>query len=162
MKQLGAVTVRLSRFMRAIGAFTLAGMMLITVVDVILRYLGRPFMGTYEIVSLCGAIVIGCAMPQTTLQDGHVKVDFLVGGTSGAVKLLLVFTTKFLGMGLFCLLGYGLMSKATELVKAGEVSLTIHIPLYPVCYGLGICCFVESLALAHLLLKELPGRGSRE
>ncbi len=47
------------------------------VADVILREFKMPIVGTYEIVSLLGAIVIGFAIPQTSLERGHVLMDFL-------------------------------------------------------------------------------------
>ena len=162
MKGLMSLAVRVSGVMRGIGAAALAGMMFLTVVDVILRYVGRPFMGTYEIVSLAGAVVIGFAVPQTTLEDGNVKVDFLVEAASGAIKRGLIVGTRLLGVALFCMLGYGLVAKATEVLKAGEVSLTLHIPFYPVAYGLGICSFVEAAVLLFLLFEALQEGGPSE
>ena len=66
-----------SRVFGTIAGWTLVGMMLLTAADVILRAFRRPILGTYEIVSLLGAIVIAFAMPQTTLQEGHVSVEIV-------------------------------------------------------------------------------------
>ena len=61
-----------------IGGVVLVFMMLLTVADVILRYIGRPILGTYELVSLAGAVVIGCAMPHTSWGNIHVTVDMML------------------------------------------------------------------------------------
>jgi TRAP-type C4-dicarboxylate transport system permease small subunit len=153
---------RLSWFFDVIGAAVLSGMMFLTVTDVTMRYLGRPFMGTYELVSMAGAIVIGFSIPQTSMQNGHVMVEVLVEGASEKIKKILLVVTKLMGIALFLLLGYALMVKARELYGAQEVSLTLRIPVYPVCFGLGVCSFVEGFVLTALLLKGLVERRPNE
>ena len=60
--------------------------MLITVVDVILRFFSKPITGTYELVFLGGAVVIGCAIPRTSWEGGHVNVDFAIEYLPGMFK----------------------------------------------------------------------------
>ncbi len=49
--------------------------MLLTVADVVLRLLGRPIVGTYELVALGGAVAIGLSLPLTSWVRGHIYVD---------------------------------------------------------------------------------------
>ena len=79
MSTFNVIIKGLSRFMYWIAGAALTGIMFLTVADVFLRYLKMPILGTYEIVSLLGAIVIGFAIPQTTIDRGHVLMDFLTG-----------------------------------------------------------------------------------
>ena len=39
-----------------------------------------------------------------------------------------------------------------RLYQQGEVSLTIHIPLYPVVFSVGISCLLSSLVVLEQLL----------
>ncbi len=78
MQGLHAVILRISKVMDVVGGVVLSLMMLITVADVILRFFGKPITGTYELVFLAGAVVIGCAIPQTSWQEVHVNVDFVL------------------------------------------------------------------------------------
>jgi len=50
------------RFLNIIAGISLTFLMLLTVMDVILRTLRRPIVGTYELVAFSGAGVIGCAV----------------------------------------------------------------------------------------------------
>ena len=77
MKTIVSIIHGLSRLMYWIAGLALAGIVFLTVADVILREFKLPIVGTYEIVSLLGAIVIGFAIPQTSLERGHVLMDFL-------------------------------------------------------------------------------------
>ena len=65
-----------------IAGTALTGIMFLTVADVFLRLFKRPILGTYEIVSLLGAVVIGFAIPQTSIDRGQVLMDFLTGRLS--------------------------------------------------------------------------------
>ena len=67
-----------SRFLNVIAGIALTFMMSLTVADVILRYFKRPIVGTYELVALSGAVVIGFSLPFTSCQRGHIFVDFLL------------------------------------------------------------------------------------
>jgi len=132
-------------------------MMLLTVVDVILRYLGRPITGTFELMSFAGALVVGLALAQTSLDGAHVNVDILTQAMSvGNQKIFLVFN-RLIGIGIFVLLAWSLFDKGNDLYKTGEVSLTLQVPYYPVAYGLSFCCLVEALVLFSNLCEGLFG-----
>ena len=63
------VVLRSSKFLNIVGGITLVLMMLLTVTDVVLRFFGKPITGTYELMGYCGALVIGFALAQTTLDE---------------------------------------------------------------------------------------------
>ena len=61
-----------------ISAFAVAGMMLITVLDVLLRaVVNYPIRGTLEIVELLLAASFFLALPATFLRDEHIVVDMI-------------------------------------------------------------------------------------
>lgn len=146
-----------SNTLNAMGAALLSLMMLLTVVDVILRYLGRPITGTFELTAFAGALVTGFALAQTSLDGAHVNVDILVEVVSARKKKILFIFNRLLGIGVFGLLTWGLFVKGNELYSAGEVSLTLHVPYYPVAYGLSLCCLGESLVLLSDMFKVVLG-----
>lgn len=143
---LGTVS-KVSQWMNAIAAVVLAFMVLLTVADVILRSFRRPIVGTYEIVGLTGAIVIGFSIPLTSWLKAHIYVDFFILKLSKTKRKVLYWITKSIGIGLFIILGWNLFILGMDISKSGEVTPTRHIPIHPVIYGLGICCFFQSLVL---------------
>jgi TRAP-type C4-dicarboxylate transport system permease small subunit len=138
--------------MDVIGGVVITFMMLITVVDVILRFLGRPITGTYELVFLGGAVVIGCAIPRTSWDGGHVTVDLVTERLSHFKRKVTTIFTKSMGIAFFFLLGWNLFALGTTLYAKEEVSLTLHVPIYPVAFILGVCAFVECLVLMFQLI----------
>jgi TRAP-type C4-dicarboxylate transport system permease small subunit len=61
-----------SKLLNIIAGIALTFMMFLTVADVLLRAGRHPFVGTYEIVALLMALVIGFGIPQVSLDRGHV------------------------------------------------------------------------------------------
>jgi TRAP-type C4-dicarboxylate transport system permease small subunit len=151
------ITKGFGNTLNVMGGFLLTLMMLLTVVDVILRYLGRPITGTFELMSFAGALVTGFALAQTSLDDAHVSVDIILQTLSGAKKNILIILNRLLGVGIFTLLAWSLFEKGNDLYATGEVSLTLRVPYYPVAYGLSFCCLVECLVLISGILKTFLG-----
>ncbi len=138
---------KLSSWMNTLGGIVLFLMMMLTVVDVFLRVFGKPLVGTYELVAIAGAIVVGFAIPQTSLDKGHINVDFMMENRSVLTRQIFSVFTKLMGITLFGLLSWNLFLKANHLYKAGDVSLTLQIPYYPAAYGLAFAALIECFVL---------------
>jgi len=100
----------LSRFLNLIAGIALTFMMLLTVADIILRFLRRPIVGTYELVAFSGAVVIGFSVPLTSWMRGHVNVDFLILRFSQKTRNLIHILTRCLVIGLFLMIGWNLIN----------------------------------------------------
>jgi TRAP-type C4-dicarboxylate transport system permease small subunit len=157
MQVFNSMVLKIGRVMDVVGGTILTLMMFITVLDVVLRFFKKPITGTYELVFLGGAVVIGCAIPITSWEDGHVRVDFLLEHFPRMVKKAFTLFTRVLGMAFFVLLGCNLALLGTDLFKSGEVSLTLHVPYYPAAYILALCAFVECLVLFSSFVKTISG-----
>jgi TRAP-type C4-dicarboxylate transport system permease small subunit len=154
MKTYETIIKGLSRLMYWIAGTALTGIMFLTVFDVILRLFKRPILGTYEIVSLLGAVVIGFAIPQTSIDRGQVLMDFLTGRLFSRTQRALHILTRLLGIITFLIIGWNLMVMGNDLRVAGQVSQTLRIPEYPIAYGVGLCCFMECLVLLSELIQR--------
>jgi TRAP-type C4-dicarboxylate transport system permease small subunit len=155
MHAINAAINRIARAMYWIAGVALAAMMFLTVADVFLRSFKHPIVGTYEVVSLLGAIVIGFAIPQTTIERGHVLMDFITGRLPFGVQRLFHFITRLLAVFTFYIIGWNLFKIGNDLRLNGQVSLTLKIPEYPVAYGIAVCCLFQCLVLlSGLILKK--------
>ena len=133
----------ISKLLNFIAGIALTFMMFLTVADVLLRAGGRPIIGTYEIVALLLALVIGFGIPQVSLDRGHVYMEFLLERFSKRGKNMMNTFTRLLCLTLFAFIGYNLFSVGAGYYASGEISATIKIPFYPVAYGVAVCCLLE-------------------
>lgn len=162
MRTFVAICKHLSGWMNGIAGAVLLIMMLLTVVDVVLRSVGHAIIGTYELVAIAGAVVVGFAVAQTSWDRGHIFVDFLIEKRSDAVKKAFFVSTRILGIAIFALLSWNLFLKAGHLHKSGEVSMTLRMPYYPAAYGLAFCFFVECLVLVADIFRKSHGENNDE
>ena len=144
---------KMSTFLNSISCIALVSMMVLTVTDVVLRMFKRPITGTYEIVGLLGAIVIGFGIPITSWIRGHIFVDFLTQRFPQGRRNVVNIFTRLLGIGLFLIAGWNLIIVGIDLYHTGEVSLTRQLPFYPIAYGLAVSCFVQCLVLICDIIK---------
>lgn len=158
MRAFNIVTEKLSSWMQVVSGAALVFIMLLTVADVVLRNLIRkPIVGTFEIVGLSGAVVIGFAIPITSWLRGHIFVDFFVHKFSRTGQAIFNITTRVLGILLFFLIAWNLYLYANGLYASGEVTLTRHLPFYPIAYGLAGCCIIQCFVLIADIVKILGG-----
>jgi TRAP-type C4-dicarboxylate transport system permease small subunit len=148
----------ISKLLNAIAGIAVSFMMFLTVADVLLRAGGRPIIGTFEIVSLLLALVIGFGIPQVSIDRGHVYMDFLTEKLSKRGRNVMNTFTRVLCLILFGLIGYNLFNVGAKFHASGEVSPTIMIPFYPVAYGVAVCCLLECCVLGFDIVRIWEGQ----
>jgi TRAP-type C4-dicarboxylate transport system permease small subunit len=148
MKAFLGVINKIDHFLNSIAELFLVIMVLLTVTDVIFRVFGgSAIMGTYELVAVMGGIVIAFAVPRTSWDKGHVIVDLLIENRSAAAKNTVYVITRIVGVIVMLFLSWNLLRKGMHLQKAGEVSMTLHLPYFPWSYAFALCFFIESITL---------------
>lgn len=149
---------KLNKFMQVISGAALTFIVLLTTADVIMRAFGRPIIGTYEIVAMCGGIVIGFITPLTAWMRGHVYVDFLVKKFSSPVQNVVNVITRCIGIGMFIMVGLNVVKIGNNFRRAGEISSSLQLPLYPIAYAVALSFFVLAIALVCDILKIREGK----
>jgi TRAP-type C4-dicarboxylate transport system permease small subunit len=145
MEGIYAVLVKVSKILSTIASAALTFMMFLTVADVLGRATGFTIQGTYEIIGLCLAVVVGFGLPKVSLDKAHVFMEFLVDRFGPTGRKVMNTFTRVLSLAIFLLIGYNLLTVGTEFRASGEVSSILRIPFFPVPFAEGICCFVLCL-----------------
>ena len=128
---------RLSKWANTLAGITLTVLMLITVTDVILRSLGRPIVGIFELVAFFGAIVIGFCLPFTSWVRGHIYVDFFVTKLPPKGRSAVHLATRCMGVGLFLLIGWNLIKMGATSPGQERFLPPCNCPFIPLFMGSG-------------------------
>jgi TRAP-type C4-dicarboxylate transport system permease small subunit len=147
-----------SKLLNIIAGISVTVMMLMTVADVLLRAGGHPIIGTYEVVALLMAVVIGFGIPQVSLDRGHVYMEFLLQKFSERVRNVVNSLTRVLCIILFAFIGVNLFSVGAGFRASGEVSPTIQLPFYPVTYAVAVCCLLECFVFIFDIVRIWRGQ----
>jgi len=140
-----------------IAGSVLAFMMVVTLLDVIMRNIGHPIVGSMEIISFCGSVVVGFAIPYTSWKKAHVYVDMLVDKLSPQSRRIMDTITRCMGIALFLFISYNFVQYGLDLKRTGEVSAGFRLPYYPIAFGLALSCFLESVTLLSDLVRTVRG-----
>jgi TRAP-type C4-dicarboxylate transport system permease small subunit len=165
VKRIEAIVSRSSASLAVVAGVTLMVVMLMTVLDVFLRYFGRPITGIYDLVALGGAVVIGFSIPYAAQRKIHVFMEMAQMFQSKMVERALLVFARLLAMAISIVVGWNLILLGKGFMKTGEASLTIQIAFYPVAIGLGICflfqTFVFAVDISNLITGAENGGGEQ-
>lgn len=161
MKRFLNIVLRIDVSFHAIAGSVLAFMMIVTLLDIIMRNVGRPVVGIVEIISFCGSVVIGFAIPYTSWKKSHVYVDFVIVKMNPNNRRIMEVLTRCMGIVLFAFVGYNFIIFGFDLIRTKEVSPSFRLPYYPIPFGLSLSCFLQSITLIGDLVKTIHPGGQR-
>jgi TRAP-type C4-dicarboxylate transport system permease small subunit len=129
-----------AQVLNRIAAVSVAAMMLLTCADVILRLFRFPIPGTYEMVGFLGAVFVSFSLAKTSLDQGHIAVNFFVSRFPPKLRRTVSAFNIFISAVLFGLAFWYCLYDALDSKQVGEVSLTLQMPIYPFILGTAIGC----------------------
>ncbi|WP_440996534.1 TRAP transporter small permease [Arhodomonas sp. SL1] len=147
----------LSRALAVIGATALAGLLGLAVLDILLRAVGYPVPGSYEIIGWLAAVAMAAAVGHTQAHRGHVAIDLLLTRLPARLRDALEAITMLLSIALFALASWQLFQHGVALQASGSSSGTLKAPVYPWVYATATGMAALTLVLTLQLGEHLRG-----
>lgn len=145
-----------SRFLHGIGQFILILMVLITVVDVFLRYVfNKPIVGSYELTEFMMAILVFGSLGYTMAVKGHVCVDLVTNQLSKRAQAIVECITCMLAFLLFGISTWRNVLHAVTAWQRNDVSGELYIPVSPFIFFVAVGIAVLALVLFVQFLQSL-------
>ena len=139
----------------------LFGMMAVTFVDVVGRYLFlSPLPAGYEIVSLIMPAIIFLALPLTILRNTHVTVDLLDSFVPFWLARYQAILANLFGVCAFGLVCWRLFVRARDQYTYEEVTDELILDLWPFSVTMAVLCGVAVLAFCANLIVLLKDHRS--
>ena len=145
-------TVRIINYLPLFG---LVVIMLLGVSEVILRLFGASIYGVFEMIGFIGSVVVFFSMPQTLIQKGHIRIEVIVSRCTKRVQAAIDTITGLLSIGVCALVVWQACLVAADMLRSGEVSLTLGIPFYPFVYGIAFSCVLLGLIFLLEVLDSI-------
>ncbi len=143
-----------------IGGAALLLMIGIACANMLMRPLGAPLKGAYELVGFFGALTVAFALGHAQITGSHIAVDILATRYSKRTQRIMNAISSFLCMIFFVLVAWQVAVFATTIWKRGETSETLRIIFHPFVYLVAICCALLAFVLFIDFLKSLGfGKG---
>lgn len=157
-KNFTGIVEKVTTALSVVSGIAVTFILSITILDILLRTAGHPIIGTFEIVGLSGALIIGCAIPFTSWTRSNVYMEFVLDRLPQGGRNIFNTVTRVACAILFAVIGVNLFRVAAGFSTSGEVSVTLKLPIYPFAYGLGICCLLQCLVFLCDIIRIWEGR----
>lgn len=143
-----------------IAGFGLVLIMLLIVISVLTRTFSKPLIGTDEYTGFILACVIGLALANCAIRNGHIAVDMVVERFSPRVQAFIDIIIGTIAVVFWSLTTFHIGKYAYSMAVGGEVSMTTTMPYYPFIYvvafgvlGLAVVALVKVLNAIGKVVK---------
>ncbi|HHT46340.1 MAG TPA: TRAP transporter small permease [Firmicutes bacterium] len=149
-----AVVQKITAVFNSISGIVLAFLVVISVLNIVGRFMKYPITGTYEIVQYGFAVIICLAVAYTALEEGHISIDLIFKLYPQKVKIFLEVINKILGICIFALISWRLWADGIDAYIIGETSSTLRIPVFLFQFALATGFALMGLVIILKLLRE--------
>ena len=147
---------RLLRFIAYGGGLVLAGLMLLVIYEIAMRYyFGRPFRGGYELTELAMSLIVALGFPYTAISRGHVTVDLLGRWLDLPVFRWLSALVHLAGAAFLAYVAWRAWLYAAGSLRWSDVTNMMRIPKHPFQFAVAISLGLFSLVLLLEALKTI-------
>ena len=142
--------------MAVVGGLAVAGLIVVTVADVVGRQIGLPVKGAYDLVRVLGAVAMACALPLTKAVKGHIAIEYFFQKMGARGRAAMDTVMRLVLLALFGLLTWQFALQGQRFLDSGETTTTLHMPMFWVPWLAALACLATAgVTLWHLLH---PGR----
>lgn len=138
-------------------ALLLVALTLITVVDVLGRYVfNSPLPGGKELTELLVMSVIFAGLPAICLDDGHITVDMFVGRLRGTAAMAQLTIARAFVAVVLTLVAWQLFVQGQRLMASSQTTVYLQVPLGPVAMIAAFICAAGAVLSLLMALRRLP------
>jgi len=154
---------RLERAQLVLAAGALVVMSLVTVADVLLRYLlNRPVRGSYDLVECTLVVFVFHGIATVFLNRQNIVIDLIDGIASAGLRTALIRISDVVQIAVLALLAWAMLSPAWQAFDYGDRKLELGLPVY-VIWIVALAGMAGTLvcAVGALVRTPIPPRGGR-
>jgi|SaaInl7_200m_RNA_FD_contig_61_84268_length_747_multi_5_in_0_out_0_1 TRAP-type C4-dicarboxylate transport system permease small subunit len=140
-----------SRTLNILSGIALVIMMGLVFVNVVLRAVWKPILGTYEFTGFLAAITITFALAHCASKKGHIAITLIADLFPLRVQAIFDSLIAILSTALYAVISWQCVKYAINLHQIGEVSPATATPFYPFIYAVAF----GLLMLAFILLNDV-------
>ena len=151
-------TSRLTLLLGYTSAVILFFMMVLTVIDVFLRYFfNHPLLGLQEITELMLVTFVFFSLPYTLAHDDHIKVDFVLERLPITIQRFLNPLIQSLSVALLLAITVMGIIKGLQMKEANYISSILSIHVYPFYFVVSLGAFAMALEIILKFIHSIRG-----
>ena len=154
---------RTERLLGAAAALALVGIVLLTCVDVVGRYLlNRPLTGAFELSEMARGALVFASLPLVTLRRQQVTVDLLDWLVPRGWRTAQDAVASLVAALCVTVVAWRLWVKAVEMMRSGETTAVLKLPVHPLVYGMAVLSVVTAAVILAMMWLDLRARAATQ
>lgn len=146
-----AARLRPERALEMLAAALLFSMMVLTFVDVVLRYVfNAPIRGSFEVSEAMMAVLIFAGLPMVSRKGEHIAIDTVVRLAPPFLRRVSALAVQMGCAAALVGMAWLLWLKGSRFAAAGDVTQTLKLPIAPVVQLMALLTLFT--ALIHMVL----------
>jgi len=142
---------RSSKWLFVIAGIAMTYVLVISVADIIMNKVFKdPINWAFDSISLIAVVASVCAISGVQSQHGHIEIEFLENRLPQSGKKVTSLFVNILGILLWGIVAWRSFIYGMDILKAGEVSMSVGMLIYPFIWLQGIC----AVAVVFVLLMQ--------
>ena len=144
-----------SRILNILSSIALVLMMGLVFVNVALRAVWSPILGTYEFTGFLASIMITFALAHCASIKGHIAITIFADQLPPRVQAVLDSVIAILSTALYAVISWQCVRYAISMYHSGEVSPATATPFYPFIIAVAFGLFMLALTLLNDVFKSI-------
>ncbi len=142
--------------LRRIAEASLAAMVVLTVADVLGRYLlSFPIVGSVELTEMLMVAVIFSGIPLATAKGGHVSVDIVTLALGSRTRKAQAVLAHLVATASSLLFGFVTWQRAWAALELRDQTTMLSLPLAPMVFFMSVLLFVNALGNLVDLIRAI-------
>lgn len=162
---LGRLTTRLARLVALVGLIGLIVLSLMTIADVLMRWLfNSPIYGVIDLSAVAMAVIVAACMPAALAEKNHIVIR-LIGGLAGRrANAVLEAFGQIVMFVIFAIMVWQFWIFVAQTKDAGTTTYILAIPLWPwwalATVLLTLCLPVHAVVVLREIVAAIRGTDS--
>ena len=144
-----------SRKLNILSGVALVIMMGLVFVNVVLRAVWKPILGTYEFTGFLASITITFALAHCASKKGHIAITIFAERLPPKVQAVLDSLVATLATALYAVISWQCVKYAINLYQIDEVSPATATPFYPFIFAVAFGLLMLALVLLNDVIKAI-------
>lgn len=142
---------------KSVSSLLIAGLVVITFVDVVGRQFGAPLAAAFELTQIAVGAMFYVALPFVTLRREHVVVDILPFDPNTRIGRGIGFLVDLLSAAAVAFAAQQLWAQADTLDMFNSVTMFLNLPTAPIVRAMAVLCGFTALICLVLAMLHLRG-----
>lgn len=145
----------INKYTEKIAVVILFFLMMLTTIDVIVRFFYKPIPGVYEIVQLGLAVIVFAAIGNSQVTKEHIRIDFFMNFLPIRLQRFNDVIIYTLVLALIGVMFWQLLIYASRMQTLNQITPVLQISIYPAIYIAAIGTLLYMLALFVDLVESI-------